>query len=164
MGATRAALLKASALKARLDDIQSREAVAGVDNEVANESFTVLQVVKATYDFAVDGGAVSAIERGEDFIPSGWIVVGGFIQVSTAITGGATVAVHVQTANDIQTAAADSGAPWSTTGLKAITPKANTPESTGIALTARRKITATITTAAITAGKFSVYLYCVPGE
>ena len=72
-------------------------------------------------------------------IPQYAVVIGGFFEVNTVFTSGAgtaTVAIMVQGANDIQTATAVSGAPYSTTGLKAITPKSNTPETTGIKLTA----------------------------
>jgi hypothetical protein len=95
-------------------------------------------------------------------IPSGAIVVGGYVQVNTVFHSAAdtgTVAISVQSANDIITAAAVSGAPWSTAGLKAIVPKINTPESTGIALTADRLITATVAVQALTAGKCTIFLY-----
>jgi hypothetical protein len=97
-------------------------------------------------------------------IPANAIVFGGFMEVLDPITGvGASVAVHVKAANDIQTAAAISGAPWSTKGLKAITPKINTPESTGIKTTAESEITFTVTGAVLTAGRVVVYLPFVEG-
>lgn len=99
-------------------------------------------------------------------LPNKAVVVGGFMQVNAALTSGgslATVAVSVQAANDISTATAVSGAPWSTTGLKAITPKANTPESTGIALTAVRNITVTVGVEALTGGKLTITLYYTMG-
>ena len=93
------------------------------------------------------------------------IVVGGFVDVNTAFTsdGSATVAIHTQAANDIISAAAVSGAPYSTIGRKAITPKANTPESTSVKMSAAREITCTVAVAALTAGKLSGYLYYVEG-
>lgn len=100
-------------------------------------------------------------------IPAHSIVCGGFNDVNTPFTseGGnnATVAVHIQTANDIQTAAAVDGAPWSTHGLKAIVPKANTPESTGIKLTEDREVTVTVATSELLSGKITGYLYFLPG-
>lgn len=97
-------------------------------------------------------------------IPANAIVVGGFMEVLDPVLGaGASVAVHVKAANDIQTAAAIAGAPWSTKGLKAITPKANTPESTGIKTTAESEITFTTTAAVLTAGHVVVYLYFLEG-
>ena len=99
-------------------------------------------------------------------IPDAAIVVGGFFETNVVFDSAAhtaTIAIHVNAANDIQTAAAVSGAPWSTTGRKAITPKANTPESTSIKLTAAREITCTVAVQALTAGKLIGYLYYVEG-
>jgi len=47
--------------------------------------------------------------------------------------------------------------------LKAIVPKANTPESTGIKLTAAREVTATVATSDLLTGKVSGYLYYLEG-
>jgi len=125
----------------------------------------VLRVARATYDLAVAanrtvGAHASAVE-----LPAQAIVVGGFMEVNTALTGeaNATLAVSILSADDIQAAAAVNGAPWSTTGRKAIVPKANTPESTSIKLTAAKKITFTVGTAALLTGKVTVYLYYVEG-
>ena len=86
-------------------------------------------------------------------------------RAATCTTAGAdagTMAIHVQSANDIVTATAVSavGDIWDE-GQSPIIPKANTPESTAIKLTADRTVTATIATQAFTAGKFTVYLYYV---
>lgn len=111
----------------------------------------------SVYDFAVNGGAEGAIAIGK--VPAGSRIRGGFMDVTAAVTGaGASVAVHVEAANDIQTAAGIVGAPWSSTGKKAITPKANTPESSSILTTVDRDVTVTISGAAVTAGRFVVYL------
>jgi hypothetical protein len=99
-------------------------------------------------------------------IPDAAIVVGGFFETNVVFDSAAhtaTIAIHVNAANDIQTAAAVSGAPWSTTGRKAIVPKANTPESTSIKLTAAREITCTVAVQALTAGTLIGYLYYVEG-
>jgi len=125
----------------------------------------VLRVARATFDLAVEANRTAEAHASEVELPAQAIVVGGFMEVNTAVTGetNATLAVSILNANDIQTAAAVSGAPWSTAGRKAIVPKANTPESTGIKLTAAKKITFTVGTAALTAGKVTVYLYYVEG-
>ena len=93
-------------------------------------------------------------------LPANAIIVGGVVDVVKAFTGeaSAALAVSIAGANDIVASAAVSGAPWSTTGRKAIVPKANTPESTGIKLTADKAITCTVATAALTAGKAVIYL------
>jgi hypothetical protein len=100
-------------------------------------------------------------------LPAHAIVVGGFMDVNTPFTSentnNATIAIHVEGANDIQTAAAVSGAPWSTKGRKAIVPKANTPESTSVKTTVARQVTATVATSELLTGKVTGYLYYVEG-
>jgi hypothetical protein len=125
----------------------------------------ILGVAKATFDPSANEGqrTVAAHLLGVT-IPDAAVIVGGFQQVVTAFTSAgstATVAMHAQGANDLQTAAAVSGAPYSTTGLKAIVPKANTPETTGILLTAARELTATVAVEALTAGKAHIWVYYV---
>jgi hypothetical protein len=99
-------------------------------------------------------------------LPANAIIVGGFFDVNTAFTSTnstATIAIHVVSANDIQTAAAVSGAPGSTIGRKAIVPKANTPESTSIKTTAASEITVTVAVEGLLTGKLTGYLYYVEG-
>jgi len=100
-------------------------------------------------------------------IPIHGIVVGGFVDVNTLFTSqntnNGTIAIHVQAANDIISAAAVSGAPYSSIGRKAIIPKANTPESTSVKATAAREITCTVGTSILTAGKLTGYLYYLEG-
>jgi len=97
-------------------------------------------------------------------LPAHAVIVGGFFDVNTAFTSAANtaqIAISVEAANDIQTAAAVSGAPYSTIGRKAITPKANTPESTSVKTTIARSITFTISVQDLTAGKLTLFLYFV---
>jgi len=134
----------------------------------AADGLGLMRVARATYDFAEHGGAIGAINLGVT-IPDNAIVCGGFVDVvttcTTASADAGTMAIHVQSANDIVSAVAvsDGANPWDA-GLKAIVPKANTPESTAIKLTADRAITATIATQAFTAGKFTVFLYYLVGD
>ena len=117
----------------------------------------VRRSISCTYSFAVQGGAVSSIVIGH--LPLGTRIVGGYMNVATAVTGaGASVAVQAEGANDIVASAAISGAPWSTTGMKAIIPKLNTPESTSVVTTAERDVVAVISGAVVTAGVFTVVL------
>lgn len=118
---------------------------------------------RGEYDFAVDGGAVGAItlrsapgDSNGNEIPAGSIIMGGYIEVDTVVTSGGagTIAVNSEGAGDLQTAAAVSGAPWSTTGRKAITPVMTV--GTSVKTTARRNLAITVATAALTAGKFRV--------
>ena len=135
---------------------------------LALDGLVRMAVARATYDFAVNGGEISAIGLGVT-IPDNAIVCGGFVDVVTTCTSAAadagTMALSVQGANDIVSAIAisDGTNPWDA-GLKAIVPKANTPESTGIKLTAAREITATIATQVFTAGKFNIFLYYLVGD
>lgn len=113
------------------------------------------------YDFAVDGGAVSTIAlMGTTAIPSGAVITGGYIDVTTQLTSGgsATIAVQVNAANDISTAVAV--ASW-TTGIKNVLPAPTSgavTTSTAVKTTAARDISIVIATAALTAGVFWVVL------
>jgi hypothetical protein len=71
----------------------------------------------------------------------------------------------VQAANDIITATAfdDTGSIFGSIGRKAITPKANTPESTSVKTSAAKEITCTVSVDDLTAGKLTGYLYYVEG-
>ena len=130
----------------------------------AADGLLPFRVARATYDFAVKGGAQGTISLGVT-IPQYAIVCGGFVQVNTLLTagGGGTGALQALAANDLITATVVAGAPWSSIGLKAITPKANTPESTGIYMSAAGAISFVIATADVTAGKFTVFVYYVQG-
>lgn len=134
----------------------------------AEDGLGMLRVARATFNPTANAGERTVAAHGLGVtIPDKAIVVGGVMQVNALFTsaGGdtGTVAISVQSANDIVTAAAVSGAPYSSTGLKAITPKANTPETTGIALTAAREVTATVAVQALTAGKLTLNLYYMMG-
>jgi hypothetical protein len=126
------------------------------------EGTSGLKTWTGSYSFAVDGGAVSAIvmRSNDGPIPSGSMVVSGYIDVTTLCTSAgstATIALHVEGAGDLQAAAAVSGAPFSSTGRKDIVPDAT--GSTAIKLTAVRSPTATIAVEAVTAGVFSLTLF-----
>lgn len=112
------------------------------------------------YDFAVDGGAISTIVlRGDGSMPIGSIIMGGFIEVDTAVTSGgaATVAVNSEAAGDLQAAITVAGAPWSTTGRKAILPVWTA--ASFVKLTANRSLAIAIAAFALTAGKFRVVVF-----
>lgn len=119
-----------------------------------------VKVARAVYDFAVSGGAVGDITLVGDSVPNGAIVTDVLLHVNTVPTSGgsATVAVKIQSSADLNSADAISGAPWSTTGAKRGDFTATTAP---ILLTADRAITATVATAALTAGKFTVYVMYV---
>lgn len=121
-----------------------------------------LKMARGVFDFAVDGGAVSTIAlMGATNIPSGATILGGWIEVHTALTSGgaATIAVQVESAGDIVPAVAV--ASW-TAGRKKIVPaldaSAALAAAADVRTTAARDISAVIAAAALTAGKFSVVL------
>lgn len=101
-------------------------------------------------------------------IPAYSLIVGGFFDVNTVFTstgGNGTIAISVEGANDIQTAASIAGAPYSTIGRKAIVPKANTPESTSVKVgAANKEITCTVAVNAMLTGKLTGYLYYLAGS
>lgn len=121
-----------------------------------------VKTVRGEYDFAVDGGAVSTITlRGDNTIPAGAVILGGYVEVDTAVTSGgaATVAVNVEGAGDTVAAAVVSGAPWSTTGRKSVIPAFT--GATTLKTSVARSIAITIAVAVLTAGKFRVVLLYV---
>ena len=116
-----------------------------------------LRAARWTYSFAVNGGGTGTIAMTGPTLPVGAVVIGGVLDVQTAITGGATVAIQLQAANDIISAAADSGAPWSTTGIKAIVPVFTAATSKKVATTAKTP-SLVVTVANITAGILNLTL------
>lgn len=141
--------------------LSSDAALAALDTELP----TRINVSKFRYDFAVDGGAIGtlALSGGQLPIPSGAVIVGGYIDVITPLTSGgaATIAAQVNAANDILTAVAV--ASW-TAGLKNILPAPTSgalTASTGVKTTAARDLSIVIAAFALTAGAFTAVLYWV---
>jgi hypothetical protein len=156
-------LSSAGWLKDTEDNFQALEPLINGDNN----GLGVLRVARFTFDAGIAANRTIAAHGTGVTIPIHAIVVGGFFDVNTAFTSAetntGTIAISVQGANDIQAAAAVSGAPYSTVGRKAIVPKANTPESTSVKTTAAREITCTVAVAALLTGKLTGYLYYVEG-
>jgi len=160
-------LSSAGWLKDCEDNFQTLEPLIGGDDD----GLGVLRVARFTFDTAAEDSAGSDnIDVGAHgtgvILPANAIVVGGFFDVNTVFgseNDTATIAISVQGANDIQTAAAVSGAPYSTIGRKAIVPKANTPEATSVKTSAAKEITCTVAVEALDAGKLTGYLYYVEG-
>ena len=120
------------------------------------ESTANAKWARAVYDFTVDGGAVGDIPFRGDGVPLGAIISDVMIDVLTVVTGAsATLAIKLESAADLQSAAAISGAPWSTATPKRAT---FTATSTPFKTTADRRITATVGTANLTAGKIVVWV------
>ena len=120
------------------------------------------RVCRATYDFAVDGGVVGTIALlGATSIPANALIVGGALIVSAALTSGgaATAALQVEGANDIVTAVAVGGAPWSSTGRKNIIP--NMDAANSVLTTVARDVSLVIGAFDLTAGAFDIYLFYI---
>lgn len=128
------------------------------------EGSTGLKEASGEYSFAVDGGAVSTItlrssNSAGNSIPGGSVILGGYIEVDTAVTSGgaATISVGSEAAADLLAAAAIGGAPWSTTGRKSVIPVFT--GVTTVKTTVARSLTVTVATAALTAGIFRVVVF-----
>lgn len=123
-----------------------------------------LKTAVGWYDFAVDGGAIGAVNlMGGLLIPSGSTILNGYIDVVTQCTSGgaATIALAVESAGDIVPNSVAIGA-W-TVGRKSVVPTvtagAALAASAVIRTTADRDIVMTIAAATITAGRFKVVLF-----
>jgi hypothetical protein len=137
--------------------------IEGARKIAAGGGMGQVKVARGLYDFATDGGAQGDITLRGDSIPSGAIIIDALIHVDTVPTSGgaATIAIKTEGAADINAADAYNGAPWSTTGAKRGDFTATTAP---IKTTAARSIKATVATADLTAGKFSVMVFYVELE
>ena len=112
--------------------------------------------VKAIYDFAVSGGAVSTISLLDDdgvavVLPDNAIITSVYVDIITAMvsTGGTgTIALNSEGAGDLL-AAVDAD---TLSGIAAGIPVGTA--ATAVKLTAERTLSVAIATAALTAGKF----------
>jgi hypothetical protein len=110
-----------------------------------------VKIARWYYNFATDGGTQGAITLRGDEIPANSVVVDARVDVTTAVTSGgaATVSLDLNSAADLRAAATLSTAPaLSSTGVKALLDVVKT--------TASRDVVATIGSADLTAGAFSV--------
>jgi hypothetical protein len=126
-----------------------------------------LRVAQFTFDAGVVANRTVAAHGTGVTLPANALIVGGFVNVNTLFTSAnannGTIAISVEGANDIITAGAVSGAPYSSIGRKAIIPKANTPESTSVLVSTAKEITCTVAVSALLTGKLTGYLYYVEG-
>lgn len=122
------------------------------------EGIRRMHVAKATYDFSVDGGAVSSLGLGVT-VPSGAIVYQALIHHETQVAGtGADIGVTLQTTDDLLADAGVELSPWSASAGTVLAGIPVGTAATAIILTADREITVEIEDAALTAGKFHVYV------
>lgn len=118
-------------------------------------SFNAGGLAVATYDFAVNGGAVGDIALSL-VLPNKALILDGMVYVETACTSGgsATVALKLQSGADIM--AATAVASLTTNALINVVPVGTA--ATALRLTAQRTLTVTVGTAALTAGKLHAFL------
>lgn len=127
-----------------------------------SELIAALKVYVGEYDFAVDGGVVGTITLragagSQGPIPNGSVILGGYLETLTALSGGtSTGALQSEAAGDIVAQAATTGAPWSTTGQKSIIPAFT--GATSVKTTAQRSPAFVIGTANLTQGKLRLVL------
>lgn len=133
-------------------------------DQFGNKAFSGLgglRVAHAIYDFAADGGAVATIApRNSDTIPDNAIMVGGTINVTTAVLSGGSATVAIGTS-----------AGSSATSIKAATAKASLSAdavlnavpvfATPVKMTAAGTITFTVAVSALTAGVIEVWIFYV---
>jgi hypothetical protein len=110
------------------------------------------------FDFAKEGGAVSAITLRGQPLPKGAVVTDAMIRVNTALTSGgaAQVALHLLAANDVLSAVVLAG--FTLDALIDGVPDGTITHALLCTTAAGTNLVLTVTVAALTAGKFTVAL------
>mgnify|MGYP001570609150 CR=1 FL=1 len=111
------------------------------------------------YDFAKDGGAVSTILlRGTEKLPNNFVITTAMIDLAVALsTGGSVqVALQAEAAGDLRAAAIPATGGLNATGVKALIPVGTA--ATVVKTTVPRTPALVVSVAALTAGRFSVYV------
>ena len=148
-------------------------AAAAVDEsmlaDATSDALNVRRIARATYDFAVDGGAISTIGSGVT-LPDNAIITKCWFDVSTTLTSAtdaATIAINIPTDGDLHAAIAISeGTNTWDAGIQDCDTKGNDDDSKGayLKLTAAREISWVIAVEAVTAGKFVLFLEYVVSD
>ncbi len=138
---------------------------AGDDN--ADPEWRPFVLLGFEFDVDEDGGEVGPIGLARARVPAGTIIVGGCIDVLETFTSAndsATIAISIESANDIVSAIAISngGNPWDA-GLHAVVPVWSDPTK-WIKATKDRDVRITVGTQDLTAGKLRGFLVCLPSE
>lgn len=148
---------------------------SGITRTKKEGTFT-REIAVATYDFAVDGGVVGAIPLGV-YIPDNAVITEVWYDVVTTVTTASadagTLAIHIQSANDVVAAIAvsdasnvwDAGVRGTKIGSYATSGNAETAlvqaaslAASRLKTTAIREVTLTIGGQAVTAGKINIYV------
>ena len=154
-------------------DLDTVEAARVTEAAAATDGLGTLKVARFTFNpTAVAADRTVAAHALGGTIPDNAIILGGFIEILTtfASTAGgvdkATIALSVNAANDLVTATAiETDTTWDAVAGKVMVPDALNVAgvATAIKLTAARQVTATVGTAALTAGKLVGWLFYVVG-
>lgn len=138
--------------------------VTEADLEVATtDGLLPRRMIRATYDFSVDGGAIGTIASGIN-VPDNAIITKCFFDVITTLTSAtdaATFAINLPTDGDLHAAIAISeGTNTFDAGLQDCDTKGNDDDSKAAYLktTGSRDISWVIATEAVTAGKLVLFL------
>lgn len=138
---------------------------AAGNSVIQNGGLGVVGNAKMTYDFAVDGGAISTITPANSpTIPQKAIILGGVIDITTTVAAGAGATIALGLGSGAQVAAlkAATGFATYTAGLVALIPVFTA--ATAYKVTAAARLTLTIATNTVTAGKFDVNVVYVMGN
>lgn len=132
---------------------------------LGTELMKVKNTLRCSYDFAVQGGAISAIKLLDPAgnvatLPDKAVITQVYIDTITTPTsaGSATIAIGANTATDLKAATAIA----TYTGVIAGVPVGT--GATMVKVTAERQILATVAVDTLTAGKFDVYIDYVLGR
>jgi len=135
----------------------------GSINEADQYGAGGLQVIKGTYDFAVDGGLVGTILLANSLIiPADFVVLGGIVAPITTLNGGGGATVAIGFGNGAQVASLKAAAGFAT--YAAGTPLTLIPawSSAYVVVAADTKLSITVAVAALTAGKMAIHIVGVP--
>lgn len=127
----------------------------------AADGLNIARVARATYDFAVNGGAVSAIDLGVT-LPAKSVITNSLMEIVTPIVStnnDGTFAVSCEDANNIFTATDIDGQ-----GALSVLKGTALPSAPVGGIAAACNITASIAVHAFTAGKVIIWVYYVVGE
>ena len=136
------------------------------DSQITNPKLSngMLRTLKFTYDFSVAGGAIGVIALTDDRgnaqqLPDNAVVVSSHVEVLTGVTsaGAATVAFGIGGTPALFLAATGKASLGAGVALLG-------EHSTPAKLPADRRVIATVATAALTAGKFNVWVRYYQGD
>ncbi len=137
-----------------------------VENLVNSEPSDTLQGIERIAVFEIDWTDITAATNVESLgplFPDNALIIGAFADVTAAFTSAASTAeiglgFTTDAATSIQSSAAVSGAPWSTTGRKTLTLAAAAAGSAILKLSAERRVLITRGVQALTAGHMVLFV------